>query len=611
MKKLHAAILLACLLAAVGLLRGFLSHPRALWVELEHDRNAHYGYGLDMAVAVEHLQPYQFFNQLQKGVVWPPLHGLLVMVTQLLSGNDWRLAVLPSLAGWVLTLVCTWYTAQKISPHPPGTKSATIAGGLVALLFAALSPGGRAYATDVMLESLGAGLTMLVLASHARAAEDPRSAPRWRTLALALTLLFFEKYNYWIIVTAALLIANAPPLAAALRTRLRAIHWKSAALAQFTEPLHWLLLAAIALVIFLFKRGPAPLHIFGHDIFTYPPDNFITIAYAVFFLRIARGLRWRIWKPADTRLRMLWAWHLLPVAISFLLPKRLSYFLWFLSPANSTPAAVRPLAMRAAYYWGVFATDYSVAPWAAWLAVALALVLALALACIALIRPRAFGPGAYAVLACAIIGATLDILHPNNESRFMHSWLPALWTAAGAGAAILLEKIKAPLRVPIAAVCITALAAAGGNAARALPPPPLHIDANSDLDMSDQWLAQVEGCRTVAFFSTQSCRSFIAWTFLNKRGLREEFEWPLCQQANTPEQLTPAFNTWLATTRADAIVFLDVPPQSQLYVPWLDQTPLRRQMTDLMASQSKFHLQAKLTFPAQACTVTIWRAAGK
>src|SRR5579862_3422810 len=106
MKNLHGAVLLVCLLAAAWLFRGFLSHPRTLWVELEHDRNGHYNYGLDMAVAVEHGNPIQFLAQLEKGKVWPPLHGLLVAVTQVVARNDWRAAVLPGLAGWTLALFC-------------------------------------------------------------------------------------------------------------------------------------------------------------------------------------------------------------------------------------------------------------------------------------------------------------------------------------------------------------------------------------------------------------------------------------------------------------------------------------------------------------------------
>ena len=79
-----------------------MAEPRSRWVGLLHDRSGHYAYGLKMAVALERWDLAQFIGELEKGKTWPPLHGLLVTGTQLLSGNDWRMAVLPSLTGWVL-----------------------------------------------------------------------------------------------------------------------------------------------------------------------------------------------------------------------------------------------------------------------------------------------------------------------------------------------------------------------------------------------------------------------------------------------------------------------------------------------------------------------------
>jgi hypothetical protein len=47
----------------------------------------------------------QFFANLEKGKVWPPVHGLLVAAVVAAAGPDYRLAVLPSLAGWIMTVV--------------------------------------------------------------------------------------------------------------------------------------------------------------------------------------------------------------------------------------------------------------------------------------------------------------------------------------------------------------------------------------------------------------------------------------------------------------------------------------------------------------------------
>ena len=126
MKKVHALVLLAILLAAGWVLHNFLENPRPLWDELVNDRNGHYGYGLDLAEAVEHGRPIEFLKLVVlRARSWPPVHGLFVMLTQVATGNDWRAAALASLTGWVLTLFCAWWLAQKIAA-PTG---AGIAGG--------------------------------------------------------------------------------------------------------------------------------------------------------------------------------------------------------------------------------------------------------------------------------------------------------------------------------------------------------------------------------------------------------------------------------------------------------------------------------------------------
>ena len=53
------------------------------------------------------------------------------------------------------------------------------------------------------------------------------------------------------------------------------------------QPLNWALFLAVAAVLLLFRRGDVPVHLFGRDISIYPPDTNITIAYALFFLRVA------------------------------------------------------------------------------------------------------------------------------------------------------------------------------------------------------------------------------------------------------------------------------------------------------------------------------------
>jgi len=591
MRKFHIIMLAFCVLAAGLLYHDFLSHPRGIWTTLMHDRNGHYGYGLDMALALEKGSVGQFFAQLEKGKVWPPLHGLLVAVTQVCSGNDWRAAVLPSLTGWLMMLWCVWYTAQKIAaPTGLGWEA-----GVIGCVFAVLSPGGRLYATDIMLESLGGGLTMLVLACYARAAEE-RDSPRcWRALGLAMTALFFEKYNYWMIVTAALVLAESGTWIAIARGWLRATDIGKFCRAQLREPLNWLFVFLAGAVYWLFARGPTVFMVAGHRLSLYPPHNVVTVAYAVLFLRVALAIKRSGWKPRNAQEQMLFRWHVLPLSISFLLPQRLSVFIGFLSPTNND-VGTRDFRTTLSYYSHAFAADYH--PSAAFA------ILALVLALVAVARFKSLGPAARAVILCMLIGAALNILHPNQKSRFLHSWIPAVWTASGLGAAILLQRV--PRRSIVAAAGIAALAFTGGRAmvaeAEATQSP------RSMLDMSDEWLADTDGAQQVAFFSTQPSRPFMEWTFLADHHAREQFEWPAWQDKKSDSELRASFEQWIALTKADAIVFLEVSPESPEFRDILDQTALRGAMHTLLGKQTRFKQTKRIGYPEYGCMVTVWRA---
>ncbi|MEA3188242.1 MAG: hypothetical protein QOD99_2072 [Chthoniobacter sp.] len=279
-------MLVAALAVALTLLLllQFLAAPRPRWNGVEHDRNGHYSYGLKMALALEHGQLITFFSELEKGKTWPPLHGLLVAFTQVLSGNDWRAAVLPGLLGWATLLISVFIVSEQIVAR----AAPQFVAGSVAFVFAALSPAHRGYAIDFMLESLGSGLTAAVLAAYTFAAEARTSANRWRLLALMLTLLFFEKYNYWLIVALAIAgaeISQQNDFAVRVGACWRLIDWKR------LKPWIALLSAFVFVISFLSWRGPTAFDLFGRHVSLYPPGNLVTAAYALLCLCVALEIR--------------------------------------------------------------------------------------------------------------------------------------------------------------------------------------------------------------------------------------------------------------------------------------------------------------------------------
>jgi hypothetical protein len=272
-----------------------------------------------------HLRSFQLIgvaDDLLSSNIWPPLHGLVLGIVLAVGNVDPRLAIVPSLLGWSATVIVSTLVAYRLA----GVSAAAIC-----CVFVAGSPAFRLLGSDVMLEGLGAGLSALGLYLFLRAMEQPADSVRWRALALVLTLLFFEKYNYWMLLLVSL-------GAAALFERPKAI---TQAILDFwtdCDPVvlkrllrHPLMIAAYAatlvtLLILFFK--PEPVELFGRRIVFYPPGNPATVAYALAFCCVAH-FAWRhratIAERIDPVAGILLRWHLLPIAVSLLWPARLPW----------------------------------------------------------------------------------------------------------------------------------------------------------------------------------------------------------------------------------------------------------------------------------------------
>src|SRR5262245_3987609 len=183
-----AAVAAAAIVIAGAMLDGYLADPDLLWRGVYHDRNAQFAFGLDLTLALRNLDPLWFLAEFDKAKVWPPLHGLALASVLLVAGPDHRFAIVPSLVGFVATVVFGALIARAASRD----RIAGILAAAVTAILTLASPALRLLASDVMLEGLGAGLCAAALWAYGRARNDPRPATS-RLLALLLTALFFEK----------------------------------------------------------------------------------------------------------------------------------------------------------------------------------------------------------------------------------------------------------------------------------------------------------------------------------------------------------------------------------------------------------------------------------
>jgi hypothetical protein len=611
---------------AIALATGFYAHfltvHRHLWDNPTHDRNAHYLYALRLATDLRQGDIVRFLDHVNQGAIWPPLHGLLAAVVLLVGGLDYRLAVLPNVAAWVGTVVFGFLVARRSVP-----RGGTAAGLFAALLIAA-SPAHRAFATDVMLESLGACLSLAVLYAYLRAVQAPawgrhsclpleggrqECLPHGRWLGLALTALFLEKYNYWFLLVltlaAAEIAARRRQVVPYLRAALAGCDFRGWCRRELRRPLTWVLVGLLAAVATIGLQKGGAVSLGGQTVSLYPPHNLIHIAYVVFFLRLvlwwrARGRAWAA--GLDLRLQEVIRWHAWPAAIWLLLPRHPSHFLWYLL-ANADPNSSIDILAGARNYGRWAMQDYHPDP---------ALAVLAAMLCIAgLLAWRRLRPGGTAVLWLVLLAAGLTILHPNQKGRNLHSWVAACWVAGGIGlAALLYGRLTARrprLRPWLAAGALAGLAGVQGpalvGAGHALEggPKPDHA---SLVDLADAYLPDLAHSGRAVVLAAVPVRTLTQWALLERCGRLDRLEehwWGFA--ADRPGNRT-AFAAWLRTTSCDTLVFVDRLPGRPR---WEEGPELRllADLLDLLRRQNVFRLVKERDFPEHCCRVLVWQRA--
>jgi hypothetical protein len=607
-----AVVIAVALAIASATFAAYYAHPDDLWRDIYHDRNAHLSVGMNFAMTARAGDVGGFVSQLLAMRVWGPVHGLLLGLVFLVGGADHRLAILPSLAGWVMTAVLSAAVARRLFAD----RTLGLFAAATTEVWLMTSPAFRLLCSDVMLEGLGAGLSALGLWAYLRAREQPQSGARWRLLALTLTALFFHKANYWGLLCAALAISAALERVdlhsgwAPLRARLSRLGRPAAR--WLFDPLIFAAAALGALVLFIYLRGPTAIFLFGHSVSLYPPGNLLTATYALVFARFWLGWR-RNRQALRERLglggRTLFYWHLSPVAISLLIPKRLAALVWFVGPANNpTPHAPYDLLSAAEGYWRAFRDGFSVAPWAA--------VAAIVLALLGASQIRRFAPPARAVFVFALVGALGVIIHPQHQGRFLASWLFAVWICAGAGAAVLLGWLipqrPAWPRPALAAVVVAIFAAASAIQTPSPKAMAIAIRATSgpsDLDLARPYLPALDGLRRVGVAATFGNSFLFQWMLQERCQCEVVVEQPTIGPSDQRGAVRDALLAELAASRAERWVLLDA-PGSAYSAPALGYVyPRTAGLADAMRAQSRLVPVAVYHLPGEGAAATIYAPA--
>lgn len=595
-------VLLASIAVGISVYAYFWQHSRDLWWWMGHDRHTHYMYGLDLAFDIRTGNLVRLMHDFDRMRVWGPIHPVLVAALQIVAGPDHRLAVVPSLLGWILTIWCAFLIPRRVLP------SGGNAAGLLAALLVAVSPAHRAFATDCMYESLGAGLSLASIYLYLVVVQD--GSRRAAVLfALTLSALFLHKYNYWLLVLFGLVggeFVRQPrawlQYALGLIQRERLPSW---ALAELKHPLNYIALACAIGAVIVVITGGGVITLGSARISMQEPHNFVHVAYIAFFIRLVlwwrhRGRAWSL--TIAPTVRELIRWHGGIIALWFLMPKRLSYFIWFLGPTNDDQKRESvPFMHGLPYYLQGLVDDY--------LTVTLGLYLLGGAVILGLLAWRKLQPGVSALMIFLLIATYLTCQHPMLKYRFMHSWIAAAWIVGVIGLVYSVQAIAGLISrewrpwtagiVCAIAMCMIApgLLEPGHAQEGGLKP-----DLPSPLRITDTYLPALADTRRPTIVSNVSTRFLWRWTFIEHHrhhNMDAEIKnFKLFE--NNPDQA----KQWLESTRSDALVLIDIQPYTTYDWKTKEYVDLAT-FHQVLAAQSVWTESRRWHSP-EGVTITLW-----
>jgi len=582
----------------------YLRDPGSLWRDLYHDRNTHLSRGMALALDIRDLNPLAYLLDATAIVVWPPLHAIILSAVMGVFGANTALGLIPGLCGWVMMILCVWQISQKVSDE----ESAGIVAGAVALIFAVASPALKLLSADVMLEGLGAGLSAAILLIFVSLSRCPNRKHLARLLALGLTLLFFTKFNYWLILVVSLLISYASSIRIGdiLSPSNRALILSVAA-SFLRSPVTLLAVALFAVTLGLAASGPTSLDLFGRTL-VFRASQWIVIPYGLLVVSACRFWRTNrdvLEKNLPGIAVTILGWHVVPVLLWFLVPEAITSFLWFVGPTHWGAQAHYNPANALRFQWWGFARGFHVAPWSAALALALAVPGGISL--------FSRGMGSRAIAVFAAVSAFAVVMHPQQQWRFQATSLFAVWICAGAGAALLIHQLRRPalaaIRVPIAIVAIAGLLAAHALAT------PNREDvekvairrswAPRDTVLAAAYLPFVRNEAVVGVVTTFGFSDLFAWTLRESCQCHTDVDQAPLIATSTQAEARQAMANWLATTRAGRIVFIDAPAPYPL--PGAGDLKSRLAGMDAMIAASGQFERETADIKEPPATIQIWR----
>jgi len=407
--------------------------------------------GLELADAARHFRIVEFLAVLNRQVVWPCVHALLLCPWFLLLGSGFDTPAHMSVALFGATAVLVFASGLALHPARGGWIGAVAAWLLLA------SPLYRVFGTLGMLEMPGACLLALTLALHARCLG--REAPRrgWLVAAGASTAaLVLLKYNYGLLWLAPLLAHEwwMMPRERRAAAGARAAAWLRAGGWRRPMPVFvalWTLALAAILVTGGFEFRLAGQRVSIHSAGN-PGYALLVVVVAWLVVSVVRApAAWRArWRALAERQRVLLSTGAAPLLTWFLIPypNRVKALASFVVNRASGPSPWSGEGLL--YYPRAFASDYSPSAAVGWTVLLLALV------------PAARSHSAARLVWLAlVVGLVATAAHRYHDPRFLFTTALLVWLNAARAAVALVDAVTMRLpRLAREAAWVAALIAA-------------------------------------------------------------------------------------------------------------------------------------------------------
>lgn len=427
------SVLLAVVLAFFLLHRlsgRFFAQPEADLITWDQAARAEEAAGL--AKEIRFHQPVKFIGHVLSLNWWPPLHHLIMVLFMLFLGPSLKAVILPSLVAWFFSIFSILFVYKNLSS---GNNENRWVGASLLFSLAILSPFLLSSATWAMLEIFGILLTYQAFGLYFKATAK-NDSKTMRICGLTVFLLWTLKYNYGLFLSAFLFLSE---LQRADQLRPRAL-FSRRRLRLLSSPILYPAYLLSVLIIAVAVSGGIRFRALGVRVSISNLYNPAMYLYQYLFLVALFWVKKR-WPQIRGRLRPgqreLLIWGVLPTGAFLFLPDKIKAIIMNFKAGQRVELQTPVKSLY--HYVRSVVTDYSLF-WPIGLFVLIML-------CLALAKWRKTPTSLRLLLAFSFLGFFATSLGFGlQESRYVATFVPALWIVAAWSTGFLLRKAPGQLK---------------------------------------------------------------------------------------------------------------------------------------------------------------------